>query len=141
VPTLSSSTTEAVIPPECWYPSTRLQGVTIQHSKSTDPMLRKPQIFIEKTNYCTPNMISVRPCHIQAVSRRLSTAAARIRAGSVHVEFVVDKVALGQVFSEYFGFPCNFPFHQLLHNLYVSSEAGTISQTVVAVPNGLCLTP
>jgi hypothetical protein len=22
------------------------------------------------------------------------------------VEFVVDKVALGQVFSEYFGFPC-----------------------------------
>jgi hypothetical protein len=25
---------------------------------------------------------------------------------SCHVEFVVDKVALGQVFSEYFGFPC-----------------------------------
>jgi hypothetical protein len=24
------------------------------------------------------------------------------------VEFVVDKVALGQVFSEYFGFPTNF---------------------------------
>jgi hypothetical protein len=24
------------------------------------------------------------------------------------VEFVVDKVALGQVFSEYFGFPCQF---------------------------------
>jgi hypothetical protein len=27
---------------------------------------------------------------------------------------VVDKVALGQVFSEYFGFPCQFLFHQLL---------------------------
>jgi hypothetical protein len=26
--------------------------------------------------------------------------------GSGHVGFVVDKVALGQVFSEYFGFPC-----------------------------------
>jgi hypothetical protein len=25
--------------------------------------------------------------------------------------FVVDKVALGQVFSEYFGFPCQFSFH------------------------------
>jgi hypothetical protein len=29
-------------------------------------------------------------------------------------DFVVDKVALGQVFSEYFGFPCQFSFHQLL---------------------------
>jgi hypothetical protein len=27
--------------------------------------------------------------------------------------FVVDKVALGRVFSEYFGFPCQFAFHQL----------------------------
>jgi hypothetical protein len=27
---------------------------------------------------------------------------------SVHVGFVVDKVALGQVFSEYFGFPRQF---------------------------------
>jgi hypothetical protein len=29
-------------------------------------------------------------------------------------DFVVDKVALGQVFSEYFGFPCQSSFHQLL---------------------------
>jgi hypothetical protein len=26
------------------------------------------------------------------------------------------KVALGQVFSEYFSFPCQFSFHQLHHN-------------------------
>jgi hypothetical protein len=33
------------------------------------------------------------------------------------VEFVVVKVALGQVFSEYFGFPYqNRSFHQLLHH-------------------------
>jgi hypothetical protein len=32
------------------------------------------------------------------------------------VGFVVDKVALGQVFSEYFGLPCQYSFHQLLHN-------------------------
>jgi hypothetical protein len=32
------------------------------------------------------------------------------------VGFVVDKVALGQVFFEYFGFPCQSSFHQLLHN-------------------------
>jgi hypothetical protein len=36
--------------------------------------------------------------------------------GSGQVGFVVDKVALGQVFSEYFGFPCP------------SSGAGTIGQ-------------
>jgi hypothetical protein len=29
--------------------------------------------------------------------------------------FVVDKVVLGQVFSEYFGFPCQSSFHQILH--------------------------
>jgi hypothetical protein len=26
-------------------------------------------------------------------------------------DFVVDKAALGQVFSEYFGFPCQSSFH------------------------------
>jgi hypothetical protein len=29
---------------------------------------------------------------------------------------MVDKMALGQVFSEYFAFPCKFSFHRLLHN-------------------------
>jgi hypothetical protein len=33
-------------------------------------------------------------------------------SGSGQVGFVVDKVALGQVFSEYFGFPCQSSFHQ-----------------------------
>jgi hypothetical protein len=36
--------------------------------------------------------------------------------GSSHVIFVADKVALGQVFSEYFGFPCQSSFHKLLHH-------------------------
>jgi hypothetical protein len=31
---------------------------------------------------------------------------------SVHVGFVVDKVALGQVFPEYFSFPMPIPFHK-----------------------------
>jgi hypothetical protein len=52
----------------------------------------------------------------QAVSRRLPTAAARVSDRAEHVEFVVDKVALGQVFSEYFGFPCQSSFHQFLHH-------------------------
>jgi hypothetical protein len=49
--------------------------------------------------------------------------------GSGHVRFVVDKVVLGQVFSEYFGFPCHSSFHQLLHNHpHLSSGACTIGQ-------------
>jgi hypothetical protein len=32
------------------------------------------------------------------------------------VGFVVDKVALEQVFSEFFGFPCQSSFQQFLHN-------------------------
>jgi hypothetical protein len=34
----------------------------------------------------------------QAVSRQPLTAEARVRAWSIHVGFMVDKVALGQVF-------------------------------------------
>jgi hypothetical protein len=34
--------------------------------------------------------------------------------GSVMWDFVVDKVALGLIFSEYFGFPWQISFHQLL---------------------------
>jgi hypothetical protein len=56
------------------------------------------------------------------------------------VEFVVEKVALGQVFSESFGFPCQFSFHQLLH-IPALSGAGTIGQLVADVPSGLSLTP
>jgi hypothetical protein len=32
-----------------------------------------------------------------------------------HAGFVVGKVALGQVFFEYFGFSCQFSLHQLSH--------------------------
>jgi hypothetical protein len=47
---------------------------------------------------------------------------------SGYVGFVVDKVAFGQVFSKYFGFPCQ-SFQQLLHNHHHrSSGAGTIGQ-------------
>jgi hypothetical protein len=43
---------------------------------------------------------------------------------------VVDKVALGQVFSEYFGYSCQSSFHQLLDSHYhLSSGAGTICQS------------
>jgi hypothetical protein len=59
---------------------------------------------------------------------------------SGHVGFVVDEVALGQDFSEYFGFPCQFSFHLLLYT-YLSSGAGNSSPVLAAVPSGLSLTP
>jgi hypothetical protein len=59
-----------------------------------------------------------------------------------HVGFVADKVTLGQVFSEAFGFPCQFSFHRLLHTHYLSFGAGTVGQLVADVPSGLIsLTP
>jgi hypothetical protein len=47
-------------------------------------------------------------------------------------------VALGQVFSEYFGFPCQFLFHRLHHtHHHLTSRADTIGQTVADVLSGL----
>jgi hypothetical protein len=58
------------------------------------------------------------------------------------VKFVVDKVALGQFFSEYFGFPCQFSFRRVLKiHHHLSSGAGTIGQLVADVQSELSLTP
>jgi hypothetical protein len=45
----------------------------------------------------------------QAVSRRPLTPGSI--PGQVHVRFVVDKVALGQVFLRVVGFPLSIAFH------------------------------
>jgi hypothetical protein len=50
----------------------------------------------------------------QAVRRWLPTSAALVRFRAA-CGFVVDKAALGQVFSEYFGFHCQ-SFYQFLHH-------------------------
>jgi hypothetical protein len=78
--------------------------------------------------------------------RRLVAGFPMRRSGfeprSGHVGFVVDKVALGQVFSKYFSFPCQFSFHRLLHtHHHLSHGAGKIGQLVADVPSGLSLTP
>jgi hypothetical protein len=61
---------------------------------------------------------------------------------SDHVRLGVDKVAVGQVFTEFFGFPCQFSFHRLLHtHHHLPSGACTIGQIVTDVSSGLSLTP
>jgi hypothetical protein len=61
-----------------------------------------------------------------------------LRSG--HMGFVVDKVALGQIFPKYFSLPCQFLFHRLLHAHHLSSGPGTIRQIVADVPSGLSVT-
>jgi hypothetical protein len=52
----------------------------------------------------------------QAFGRWLPTAVAPVRVRVWQVGFVVDKLASGHVFSEYFGVPYQSRlFHQLLH--------------------------
>jgi hypothetical protein len=53
-------------------------------------------------------------------------------------DFVVDKVALGQVFFEYFGFPCQFLFHELLQKSSSFIICGLYNRPeVAAVPREL----
>jgi hypothetical protein len=49
-------------------------------------------------------------------------------------DFVMDKVALGQVFSENFGFPCQSTFHLLLHNHFTITRGWHNRPEVAAVP-------
>jgi hypothetical protein len=73
---------------------------------------------------------------------RLPSRWPRFEQRSGNVGYVVDEVAFGHVFSEYFGFPCQFSFHRLFHiHDHLSSGAGTIGQIVADVPSGLRLTP
>jgi hypothetical protein len=75
----------------------------------------------------------------QAVSRWLPTARPGFEPGSVYVGFV-DKVTLGQVFYECFGFPFQFSFRRLLHNHHrLSSGAGTIGQLWPKSPRELTI--
>jgi hypothetical protein len=78
----------------------------------------------------------------QAVNRGFPPQLPVFEPRSSHMGFVVDKTALGEIFSEYFGFRYQFSFHRLLHiHHYLLSGAGTIGQLVADVPNGLSVTP
>jgi hypothetical protein len=72
----------------------------------------------------------------QAVSLWRTTGRPGLEPGSGHMEFVVDKVELSEVFSEYFCFLCQ-SFHLLLNTHHNPlSGAGTIGQIVAEVsPN------
>jgi hypothetical protein len=82
------------------------------------------------------NLMSLGHAIAQAASRWLPTAAARVRARVWQVGLVVDKMAMGQVFSEYFGFPCQPHFIPPTSPSSQSSGTSTIGQYMAAVPRG-----
>jgi hypothetical protein len=59
-------------------------------------------------------------------------------SGPGHLTFVVDRVALGQVFSEYFCFPCH-SFHRLFYTHDHHPRLVHWTNIVAAVPSGLNL--
>jgi hypothetical protein len=63
------------------------------------------------------------------MGRTVPTAAARVRVLEAR-EVCGGQSGIGQVFSEYFGFPCQ-SFHQFLYH-----NNGTIGLLVAAVPSG-----
>jgi hypothetical protein len=80
------------------------------------------------------NDVSTGRAIAEAVSRWLPTAVARVQSRVWSSGICGGKVASGQVFSEYFGFPCH-SFHQILHP-HNHPGAGTIGQWVADVPSG-----
>jgi hypothetical protein len=70
----------------------------------------------------------------QADTRRLPTAAASVPSQVGSCGICGGQVALGQVFSECFGFPCQFSFNRMPHkHHHLSSGAGIIDKTVYQV--------
>jgi hypothetical protein len=83
------------------------------------PILKSILILVLSSNLCLGLPNGFFGCAIaQAVSRWLPTAAIRGSKPDLGMwDLWWDKVALGQVFSEFLGFPCNRrSLHQLLHN-------------------------
>jgi hypothetical protein len=77
---------------------------------------------------------------IAEVSRWLPSAAARDRSLVGSWGICGGRNGIGEVSSEYFVFPCQFSFHQMLHT-HLSSGAGRTGQLVAELPSGLSLTP
>jgi hypothetical protein len=92
-----------------------------------------------EVDHSSPASAEVGRAIVQAVSRWLPTAAVRGSSPSLVMwDFVVDKVALGHVFSEYLGFPCQSSFHQLLQKSSSSIIWGLYNRPeVAAVPRDL----
>jgi hypothetical protein len=76
-----------------------------------------PQILLEYTvSHLSPerHYSSLALPYLRRLVAGFPPRRSRLDPRSSHVGFVVDKVALGQVFCEHFGFPYKFLFHHSL---------------------------
>jgi hypothetical protein len=96
-----------------------------------------PSATSTKTNPTWPDLKADPGCHSGKLVNNCQLWPCH---SSDQVGFVVNKVALGQVFSKYFGFPCR-SFHRVLHShLHPSSSAAAIGQIMAHIPTRLSLT-
>jgi hypothetical protein len=77
----------------------------------------------------------------QAVSRRLPTAAARVRAQVRSCGIFGEQSGTAAGFLRVLRFPLPILIPSLLHTHHLSFWAGRIGQLVADVPSGLSLTP
>jgi hypothetical protein len=108
------------------------RGWTLRHSKNKKKKqstrcwyLVTSTIFPLKT--CQPSSRNKAAPYLKRLVAGFPPRRPGFKPGSSHVGFVVDKVALEQVFSEYFGFPC-LPIFLFHNHHHLSSGAGTIGQ-------------
>jgi hypothetical protein len=129
-------------------PSCCLVGpqMSTRRSSLSATTVNKTQTSGSSSNACLPLGLAASTSLGRAVSSGGSLVAGfpqrrpAFEPGSRHVGFVVDRAALGQVSSEYFGFPSH-SFHRLLHtHHHPPSGVGTVGQTVTDIPSGLILT-
>jgi hypothetical protein len=104
----------------------------------------RPLSYLPRAVASSPTYFSIFPSMAVPWLRRLVASLSPWRPGfdirSVHVEFVVDKVALGQVFPPSTSvFPCQFhstgtPLHGKIKKKSFSSQGCTISLKAVLRP-------
>jgi hypothetical protein len=75
----------------------------------------------------------------QTVSRKLPTAAARIRSHVKSCGICGGQSGTAEGILRVLSFPCQISFHQMLHT-QLSSGAFTVGQLVADVPSGLSFT-
>jgi hypothetical protein len=120
----------------------------VHYATQSRPLNRSPSIPTNTSNGCGSKVTRLlshdfRPCHnLRRLVSGFPPRWPRFDPRLGHVGFVLNEVALGQVFSEYFGFPCQFSFHHLLH-IHLSSGAGILGQLMADVTTELMshLTP
>jgi hypothetical protein len=98
----------------CCLPGTHKQDVTVScDAKNTAQILSDTSSESKYTLKIHPTVsLAVVVPWLRRLVAGLSPRRSGFDPGSVHLGFLVDKVALGQVFPEYFGFPLSISFHR-----------------------------